>query len=71
MRKQHLILIAALVLVAACSREQTESATGKIKEGSAEVVEGVKEGANAAAGNVAEGAKEAVDGTHEKEAGDH
>ena len=78
MRKQHLILIAALVLVAACSREETKSATDKIKEGSAEVVEGVKEGAGAAAENVAEGAKnaaeatkEAADDVHDKAVGDH
>ena len=63
MTKPYLLLFATLAFVAACSREETNSATGKIKEGSAEVVEGVKEGANAAAENVKEGTQNAVDAT--------
>lgn len=76
--RKYLMLFAVLALVAACSREETTSATEKIKEGSAEVVEGVKEGAGAAAENVKEGAQQAVDaakeavgGEGEQPAGDH
>ena len=65
MRKHYFMLFAALALVAACSREETSSATDKIKDGSAEVVEGVKEGAGAAAENVKEAAGNAADATKE------
>ena len=61
MRKPYLLLFAALAFVAACSREETKSATDKIKEGSAEVGEVIKEVARAAAGNVKEGAENLAD----------
>jgi hypothetical protein len=76
MRKPHLILIAALVLVAACSREQTPAE--KIKAGSEEVVEGMKEGAQdateatkEAAKDAAEATKEAAEDLQEKATGEH
>ena len=78
MRKPYLLLFATLAFVAACSREETKSATDKIKDGSAEVGEGIKEGAGAAAENVKEGAqdaagavKEGAEDLHDKATDDH
>ena len=67
MRKPYLLLFATLAFVAACSHEETKSATDKIKEGTAEVGEGIKEGANSAAENVKEGAED----LHDKATDDH
>lgn len=67
MRKHHVLLIAALALVAACSREETKDATDKIKEGSAEVGEGIKEGAQ----DAADATKKAAEDSQDKPAGEH